>query len=117
MRGWHAIFTSGLFIFCIRGWEGFGAGFHVGFAGLCLQQFMIFSSDTPASGIKTARWPYCLPRLPYRTHFFTVSWIKDFFCFRRPVADPCDLPLFGSRIGNKDDASQHGIDRILSVMI
>lgn len=56
MRGGHAIFTSGLFIFCIRGWEGFGAGFHVGYAGLCLQQFMIFSSDTPTSGIKTARW-------------------------------------------------------------
>ena len=33
MRGGHAIFTSGLFIFCMRGWEGFGAGFHVGFAG------------------------------------------------------------------------------------
>ncbi|MUG78398.1 hypothetical protein [Commensalibacter melissae] len=49
MRGGHAIFTSGLFIFCIRGWEGFGAGFHVGHAGLCLQQFMVFSSDTPAS--------------------------------------------------------------------
>ena len=116
MRGGHAIFTSGLFIFCIRGWEGFGAGFHVGHAGLCLQQFMIFSSDTPASGIKTAGWPCCLPRLPYRTHFFTVSCIKDFFGSK--VADHMDQPLAcKSRIGNKDDASQHGIDRILSVMI
>ena len=57
-----------------------------------------------------------MPRLPYRTHFFTVSCIKDFFGSK--VADHMDQPLAcGSRIGNKDDASQHGIDRILSVMI
>ena len=38
-------------------------------------------------GIKTARWPYCLPRLPYRTHFFTVSWIKGWCVSTRGQQD------------------------------
>ena len=55
-------------------------------------------------GIKTARWPYCLPRLPYRTHFFTVSCIKDFFCFQRQQTTWVHPLACKSRIGNKDDA-------------